>query len=148
MLETNHVQPFKKWERYLETWRPRPNGPFPSEYRVDETMRARIEMGAVGFPPISACNQMALEHRFLHDDVMYVGRILDDYDDVSQKVKATNGSCLLDSKPFDSCVREMQLAVTDSSRTSARIDKRLLVPHEGAPIKGAPYSVTHPRPIG
>ena len=111
--DTKHVQPFKGWERYLDSWRERPNGPFPDIYEVDEDMRQRVEMGAPDFPPVSICNQLTLEKRILNDRNIYIGRILDEYEDIHQRIWATTHKLLLDNIPFEECLFHMQLKEKD-----------------------------------
>lgn len=110
--ETKHVQPFKNWERYLDKWKERPTGPFPQTYEVDRSMREKIAEGAVGFPPISEADQMTLENRILHDKVIYVGRILDEYEDVWQRVDSASRHNVLSSKHYEEAVMGMSLKFT------------------------------------
>jgi len=86
--ETKHVREFKGFIQYVDTWKGTEiySKSFPRDIEIDETMRTRVAEGAIGFPPISIGNQLHLERVFETEEVFYVGRILDDYDDISQRV--------------------------------------------------------------
>lgn len=55
---------------------------------VDESMRALIAEGAIGFPGISIVNQLALEHALEFEDTMFIGDILNEYEDFQPYVKS------------------------------------------------------------
>jgi hypothetical protein len=135
---TNHVRPFKNWESYLDAWKERPNGPFPAVYRVDETMRERIAMGAIGFPPISIANQVTLEDRILNHAEVYVGKILEGYEDIDLRVDSVNERCIRDTLPMDITSLLMNLRESDGRVTPSVADNRLVV----EPSTQTPY-LTH-----
>jgi len=49
---------------------------------VDDSLRALVSEGALGFPPIPIWLQYELEDRLINDEHFYVGNLLDEYDDI------------------------------------------------------------------
>lgn len=82
--ETGGAKRFKGYKKYLDTW-----GLVEKDYRpvrsyvyhVDETMRAEIARGSGEFPPLPVASQLELERSILNDATIYVGTMLDGFDD-------------------------------------------------------------------
>lgn len=81
--------PFTGIERYFNTYQliNQPYnifdfGSYPRDVKCNEFMRQYIADGAQGFPPLSISIQLELEKRLRKDEVVYIGSLLDDYDDV------------------------------------------------------------------
>lgn len=59
---------------------------YPRNVSVDPLLRMLVAEGACGFPPISVAAQLSIEDSIERCDDMYIGHLLDDYDDVKQYV--------------------------------------------------------------
>lgn len=114
--DTKHVRKFKGFLQYVDTWK----GvelyakSFPRDIKVDETMRARVAEGAIGFPPISIGNQLFLERVFETEEIFYVGRVLDSYEDVYQRVNLAD-NINQSRADFDRAIEECGLTTTGMS---------------------------------
>lgn len=98
MKDTASMQKFKGYRRYLDTWKSLElyDRPAPKHIIVDETMRGPIAAGAIGFPPIPISAQLELERRIESDPVIYVGCLLNGYDDFisyTESRKYTESRC-------------------------------------------------------
>lgn len=86
MAQCSHAQDFKGSEKHTRKWGI--NSSFSSSkirdaIVVDETMRVIVSNGGNGFPPICISDQLFLEEQIAKGGgSMYIGRMLDDYDDV------------------------------------------------------------------
>jgi hypothetical protein len=58
------------------------NTSYPRSVGVNEQMRLAIAEGAMGFPPIPYVVQLELERRIRDDEYIYIGSLLDEYDDI------------------------------------------------------------------
>jgi len=86
---TSECSPFKGIERYFDSHKliNQPYdifdfGSYPRDVKCNELMRQYIADGAQGFPPLSISIQLELEKRLRMDEVVYIGSLLDDYDDI------------------------------------------------------------------
>jgi len=80
---THNAQPFNNWFLHIDMYK-WPNfdiDNYPTPV-CDESMRAAIAEGAIGFPPISVATQISLERIFLTSKDMYIGDMLSHYDEV------------------------------------------------------------------
>lgn len=105
--ETRRFNNFKNSRKYLTEWKFDEgivSKSFPVDIKVDESMRANVAMGAAGFPPISISNQIELERMFEQDDVFYVARLFDHYEDVTDRVAVGSGQLDLSETDFYSAV--------------------------------------------
>jgi len=90
--ETAGHNDFKGSKFYLDPWKTPPKDTvFPRSIEVKEHMRGRIAAGTTGFPPIPISAQLSLEDRISNDNDIYIGSILDDYDDIKHPALAFNG---------------------------------------------------------
>jgi len=89
---TKDSSDFKGSAKYLDTWGKEEvdfKGSYPRGVKVDESMRARVEQGAVGFPPITRADQLTFERRIREaDGVVYIGNILEGFKDLDARVEA------------------------------------------------------------
>lgn len=82
LRETKGATRFKGYKKYLETWGAKDYREITGyKYHVDETMRKEIARGAGEFPPLPESAQLVLEDRILNDPVIYVGNLLDQFED-------------------------------------------------------------------
>jgi hypothetical protein len=89
--ETRRFNNFRNSAKYLKDWKFDEgivSKSFPADVKVDESMRAVVAMGAAGFPPLSISTQIELERMFEQDEVFYVARLFDQYEDVTDRVAA------------------------------------------------------------
>lgn len=115
---------FKNSKNYLEKWY---NLNFQdSGYKrveVDESMRAEIAAGAQGFPAISVANQIVLEKSLEFEEHMFVGELLDEYEDFESYTKSYSQQDDEDyqfSEDFLSFVRSLQDKGTNLTIASNR----------------------------
>lgn len=94
---------------------------------VDETMRAVVAAGAIGFPPISVALQVELERRIEFDEQIYIGRLLDDDPDVEAMAHSlpSHSKCQVDTEEFFALVTGMQEFANFSVGQSASLFARL-----------------------
>jgi len=111
--ETRHVNWFRGYERYFDTWKgyALKESSFPENIQVDEEMRIRVAMGADGFPPISISTQKSLEEIFENSDSFNIGRMLDNDPDVQKKKKLLTGHFYTGSEYFDKAISECGIRV-------------------------------------
>lgn len=82
LRESEGATRFKGYKKYLETWRAKDYREIKDySYEVDESMRSEVARGAGEFPPLPVSAQLVLEHRIRHDPVIYVGSLLDQFED-------------------------------------------------------------------
>jgi hypothetical protein len=82
LRESVGAKRFKGYKKYLETWGAKDYREIKKyTYSIDESMRTLVAVGAGEFPPLPYASQLLLEQSILHDDVVYVGNMLDSFDD-------------------------------------------------------------------
>jgi hypothetical protein len=88
-LETNGITKFKNWFLHIDLyrWFGVDVDNFPTDVECDESMRSAIEIGALGFPPISVGTQKYLEAQFLTSENLYIGDALNNYEEVEAFVE-------------------------------------------------------------
>lgn len=98
----HRAQEFKGYTKYLNMWKNCDyKTPFAFPVKVDCTMREIIAKGGNGFPPISVAEQLELERRLNFDQEFYIGRMLDDYDDVKNNTESSPNSVNLKTDQDD-----------------------------------------------
>lgn len=113
---TNGCKDFKGSHRYLNFWgigKEESYRPIKDLIQVDEKMRANVASGGNGFPGITIEEQLWLEERLLDlsDPDVYLGRLLDDYDDIRNNKGAAVTSSKL-HKGIENFIQAVQ-AVND-----------------------------------
>jgi hypothetical protein len=93
--KTRGVSTFKGMMAYLDNYHamnytPPVLGP-SKRVEVDESMRAEVASGAMGFMPISISDQLEIESRIRMDE-MYVGATFDEDPNLGPIIRSTNGS--------------------------------------------------------
>lgn len=83
-IETARAKKFNNWFLHIDMykWPDFDIDNYPQNVLCDESMRAEIALGAIGFPPISIQDQIKLEHEFMYDQEIYIGDKLSHYDEV------------------------------------------------------------------
>lgn len=92
-LTRGYSTPFKGIEKYFDhrfsaTSNIFDFSKFPKTVECNEFMRSYIVDGAKGFPPIPMGIQLEIERRIKNDPIIYIGTLLDDYDDILGAKKA------------------------------------------------------------
>lgn len=128
---TNGCKDFKGSHRYLNFWgigKEESYRPIKDLIEVDEGMRVNVAAGGNGFPGISIEEQLWLEERLLdlRDPDIYIGRLLDDYDDVRNNKGAAVSSNKL-HKGIENFVQAVQ-AVNDPMKLIRLDDLRTKFP--------------------
>lgn len=102
--ETRGVSPFKGHLKYLNTYRGHQQYAEANivgySISTNESMRAAVAAGAIGFAPLPIWAQLELEHRILHDENIYIGSLLSGYEEISKFV--ASNELLQPSIPEDS----------------------------------------------
>lgn len=112
---TRHAREFRGALQYIDTWKGNvlKEKSFPRNIPVDDTMRERISMGAIGFPPITISVQHELERMFEFDDVFYTARVFDTSEVVAQRVKVTNGNMRTTTTDFEQAISLSGIMIED-----------------------------------
>lgn len=83
-IETARAKKFDNWFLHIDMYKwPDFNiDSYPQNVVCDESMRAEVALGAIGFPPIPIHDQILLERNFMYDREIYIGDKLSHYDEV------------------------------------------------------------------
>jgi hypothetical protein len=114
-LLTRSSTGFKGDSRYMDTWKDLyRSDKYPRDVKVNEALRASISQGGHGFPPVSIAVQLELEDRINNMAEIYIGRLLDDWDEVEKRTLSDERESL-DHRYYEGILQDM----TTSGRVAA-----------------------------